>query len=452
MRTNHKRKNSRITIIGDIGNTKEQYLERVYLYDIKKTKKLIRAPISAVCRMGPGSIYFKVFDLLLSLYLKSSFMKTKTLSVLLLLVFACKPSNTGLYEIDPPSFQDNPITLSDIADDIRYVPLENSPYLSNIMEVKIEDTLMVISSQSKSDGGIYVYNRQGLLISKIEGIAGNGPGECIYCTDFTINDTEDRIYIVDDMKEELEVYSMKGKYIRTILLGNRIKGFPSDIVFWNSKLVLGYSGSKEYNWAIIDTLGNLTDKKPNTLFPYDCNVGLMGGFYKYKNKINFWDPFSDTIYTISSDWRYQPAYLLKRGENWVPPWVKDVSIMISLCKVHDIFETKNYIYILYGYQKKVKIALINKKDKKEYLSSENGVSNTLDGGLNLTECMTYFTENDREYLVGLIFPHELKAHVAGEEFKNSTPKYSEKKKELEQLANNLNENDNPVLMLVKLKK
>ena len=31
------------------------------------------------------------------------------------------------------------------------------------------------------------------------------------------------------------------------------------------------------------------------------------------------------------------------------------------------------------------------------------------------------------------------------------PKYPEKKKQLEKLANSLNENDNPVLMLVKLK-
>ena len=35
--------------------------------------------------------------------------------------------------------------------------------------------------------------------------------------------------------------------------------------------------------------------------------------------------------------------------------------------------------------------------------------------------------------------------------KKITPKYSEKKKALEKLANSLDENDNPVLMIVKLK-
>ena len=43
---------------------------------------------------------------------------------------------------------------------------------------------------------------------------------------------------------------------------------------------------------------------------------------------------------------------------------------------------------------------------------------------------------------------ELKTHVASDDFKNNVPKYPEKKKKLEELANSLSESDNPVLMLV----
>ena len=55
-------------------------------------------------------------------------------------------------------------------------------------------------------------------------------------------------------------------------------------------------------------------------------------------------------------------------------------------------------------------------------------------------------------LISWIDTIKVKAHVASEAFKNSTPKYPEKKKELEKLANSLKETDNPVLMLVRLKK
>ena len=63
----------------------------------------------------------------------------------------------------------------------------------------------------------------------------------------------------------------------------------------------------------------------------------------------------------------------------------------------------------------------------------------------------YYTDGGSEYIATMINPFDLKNYIASDEFKNSTPKYPEKKKQLEQLANSLNENDNPVLMLVKLK-
>ena len=76
--------------------------------------------------------------------------------------------------------------------------------------------------------------------------------------------------------------------------------------------------------------------------------------------------------------------------------------------------------------------------------------NDLDNGPNF-KIQNTVTVDGTEYLVSWINAFELKTYVASEEFKNSTPKYPEKKKELEQMANSLNENDNPILMLVKLK-
>ena len=52
----------------------------------------------------------------------------------------------------------------------------------------------------------------------------------------------------------------------------------------------------------------------------------------------------------------------------------------------------------------------------------------------------------------LLFVFNLKVHVSGNEFKNKVNIYPEKKKDLEKLANSLKETDNPVLVLVSLKK
>ena len=90
------------------------------------------------------------------------------------------------------------------------------------------------------------------------------------------------------------------------------------------------------------------------------------------------------------------------------------------------------------------------KKERGKVNTEASIFNDFDGGLPL-KSVFYYSDNISEYIAAYIFPFELKAHVASDEFKTSTPKYPEKKKQLEQLAKSLDENDNPVLMLVKLK-
>jgi len=78
--------------------------------------------------------------------------------------------------------------------------------------------------------------------------------------------------------------------------------------------------------------------------------------------------------------------------------------------------------------------------------------NNLDGGMPLTENIKYYSEDGEEFITTLINPLDLKLLISRNEFKKSIPKYPEKKKELEKLANSLKETDNPVLVLVRLKK
>jgi hypothetical protein len=54
-------------------------------------------------------------------------------------------------------------------------------------------------------------------------------------------------------------------------------------------------------------------------------------------------------------------------------------------------------------------------------------------------------------MVGWFESSELIRYINSNAFKQYIPIFPEKKKELEKLAASLNENDNPVLMLVKLK-
>jgi hypothetical protein len=127
---------------------------------------------------------------------------------------------------------------------------------------------------------------------------------------------------------------------------------------------------------------------------------------------------------------------------------------------YQIFETINFFVIKYRYNKNHYIAFIDKNRKNSFLNlytDDNtaepisGIINDLDGGSWFLP-VSYYMENGNEYLIGIQNPYQIKAHVASDEFINSNPKLPAKKKEFEKLAASLKETDNPVLMMVRLKK
>jgi hypothetical protein len=108
---------------------------------------------------------------------------------------------------------------------------------------------------------------------------------------------------------------------------------------------------------------------------------------------------------------------------------------------------KDWIYFEFSYaQKRFSFIGSLNSENKYLIEKKDGFLNDIDAGVDIK-----FINNYDDNVISWIDAYALKTHVSSETFKNATPKYPEKKKELEKLANSINENDNPVLMLVKLK-
>ncbi|MGV8137989.1 MAG: hypothetical protein AB2L20_22490 [Mangrovibacterium sp.] len=99
---------------------------------------------------------------------------------------------------------------------------------------------------------------------------------------------------------------------------------------------------------------------------------------------------------------------------------------------------------------KVQLIIANKSDKLNHNWGGPGIIDDISCGNAFVPKENHLLKKGN-YISGWEFSYEIKAYVASETFKNAIPKSPKKKKELEKLANSLNENDNPVLMLVKLK-
>lgn len=386
--------------------------------------------------------------------------RAKDLILFIFILVSCKSQNNNLYQFDPTSIEKNNISLSEIADDVTYIPLDNTLPLGLIYKYEFVNNSIYLSTK---DLGILVYSRSGKFIRRI-GKIGRGPGEYIYPMHFTVNNKTETTYVLDG-NGIIKIYSKTGRFLRSLLL--TVYGESTDdIDLFDSKLFIHYMlqfPDKKYDWIVLDSLGNLLKKKDLTFQSITTKWGEDGGTYRFEDNLYYWNPFNDTVFSILPDLRCHVSFLIKPGEHRFPIYdVQSFEQFAQYMHLQQIFESKKFIVIRYHYKENY-LVLINKSDSKSYLmrleyESNNvgsdilgGILNNFDGGIMLLPD-NYFAENDREFVSALIGPYKIKTLVSGFEFRNSSPKNLNKKKIFEELAYGLKETDNPVLMVVRLKK
>jgi len=370
---------------------------------------------------------------------------------------SCNSSDMDLYKFDPSNIVEGEIHLSEIADKISYIPLDNIVPMGLIY-----DNIEIVKDKiylSVRDVGILVFNMEGMLIRKI-GSIGRGPGEYTYYFLFTIDDTNENVYVFD-RGEIIKVFSKTGRFVRSF----PVKEFGSmeKMKYFNSKLFVllaSQFNNTENEWVFLDTLGNVIKKQPRKLPPFSTNWSNSYPIYKYDNSLAYYNIFSDTVYSISSDLIEIPKMTISQGEYRLPKENRTLDQMLSKKYLYlsKLKETKHFILIRYSISGSY-LALVNKLDHSskcinlEYSNSvyNNGLTNDINGGCFFLPDH-YYSENGNEYLIGIQYPYQIMSRAASKEFKDSNPKVPAKKMEFEKLAASLKETDNPVLVLVSLKK
>ncbi len=380
-------------------------------------------------------------------------MKIKFLFFLLLLP-SCKTGDYDLFEFDPRDLTENPITLADIADDIYYIPLDNSYPLGLIYDnIEIIDDSIFLSVK---DIGILVLSMEGKILRTI-GTIGRGPGEYIYNFNFAVDNKTETIYIAD-IGNIIKVFSRSGEFQRSFDL----KGFGSvnSIRLLDSNLLAFFSLQNEnykYKWVAIDSLGQIIESQERKFPAFVTNFGGGNGTYKFQDKIFYWNSFLDTVFEVSTDLVEVPSFIISPGDH---RWPKSGNIgnggITKYLSVLQILETNHYWMIRCIYKGKNDFVIVEKKNRESYLTAwefngRGGISNNLDGGTSFLP-RSYFEKNNIEFLVGFVQPAWLKTKVNSNEFKKSNPKSLTREKELEKLVGTLTETDNPILTIVRLRK
>ncbi|TKG94925.1 6-bladed beta-propeller [Puteibacter caeruleilacunae] len=359
---------------------------------------------------------------------------------------------------DPENLPTRECVLSDLCTDIEYITLDSSQLIGRIRQIDFSRRNILICNAM----GYSLFNNEGKYLNRI-GRIGRGPGEYTkYIKDATISPDGKSIFILNLMREIL-VYDEHGDFLRKHKLPEGM--LVHNITTMNDHQLLLSCGStadqEKYYWVIVDYNGNVLRTKKSFVrlcYKKDAPAGplpthiLFGG----GRTINYYDQYTDTIFEIGED-SHRVRFIIDRGDIGLTPKLYEQGIISKGLERYmwprGIWETNNYVLFYTSCKTKSYRILLEKSTNKLYRVGDGdygwgAFQNDFDGGLDFFPRETPMNS----IRVRTIDAYELKAHVASEAFKNSTPKYPEKKKALEKLANGLSENDNPVLMLVRLKK
>jgi len=388
------------------------------------------------------------------------------------------------------------LSIGDFNGRIQYIPLEtDSAPLRYCSLVDFKGENILVSDRS----ACILFNLQGRILARM-GHKGKGPGEYSLITNIKFGH-HNQIVIQEHIF--FFVFDLNGIFL------NRFKpdinpevsntgGVMQSWTLFNDSLFLGQipngSGLEKYKAAFFNDQGKSVKMIENHIFLhyqkfYVSSTNSDADIFRIDGEIHFKEHNNDTLFRVTNQFVFKPVYYFDLGKFGPPIAVrelpmKEMSIaMRKYISINSLFETTQYIF-LYGsfrdhspakrtvpviyrsldgspveswfysarmlgiYDKFTEELVFAEPLKSDDKLTNDGLFNDFDGGVNF---YPKFAVNDSTLAMG-VDAYQLKEHVASKAFKNSTPKYPEKKKELQKLANNLSENDNPVLILCTFKK
>ena len=376
-----------------------------------------------------------------------------------LFAIGCQNSNTNT-EFNFKSFElkESPkttgLSLSELEFKvIEYIPLESNDLclIKSINEIRFGESFFLI----KSFNNVLKFNIDGTFSSKI-GTIGRGPNEYTDVMDIDINKENQDIYLVSTWQKKFIAYSKEGDFIRAFHCPQNTSNFRitrDGILCYNRNTL----GNVEASYNLMDFDGseikNYSNRYQWVKSQRDMYVFVYENlFYRFNNTLFKKEVYSDTIYVFEG-LNFKPRYVITAGKRLITPEARSKFNPIYIGKNYiipfNMFAFGNYIYYEYAIEQKFIFGFIGsfKDNFTAYINQGQGLINDLDGGPNIWPR----TIKDDNTVISWIDAITIKNHVSSKAFKNSTPKYPEKKKELEKLADSLKDTDNPVLVMVSLK-
>lgn len=370
------------------------------------------------------------------------------------------------------------IKLSEIADSIAYIPLEyvkDNP-VGTIVDFKYFSNNIFLHVGG-SDGGFLRFDSNGKFLNEI-GTRGRGPGEYAHGSFFSVIDNPERFYILCNfVPRKLLEFDYNGKLLTEVMTANSSVGKFEAI---SSNRFLFFSGidTSFHYMANLHDRGNKSLKTIN--YPFLLNPdfkkierfrygGVLSGSY-FDGFPLFSDLNSmDTIYSIINDSIYS-RYIIDKGPEGAPSEKLYSTISpperYKYLSPFSFIETPNDIFLMTIF-KENDLFLINYNKVSQSASSMKTpfvmpdiehvkepmvvpkFENDIDGGISIGPGSPNREGDVWTYKYDAIY---FRSQLTKDHFLNSKALQPEKKEALKKFVDSISDNDNPIIMVIYLKK
>lgn len=360
--------------------------------------------------------------------------------------------------------------LSAFVDDIDYIPLQTTE--KSLMEGSVRKVVF-------REHTIYVSNGKNIMCFDIEGRflfkldkQGRGPGEYTVIFDFDVD--SDNKYLIIPNHSKLLFYGISDtgfSFQRSLAFQEPVL-YKSEIVPETKNIFIPippWKGNEQTLSLLIDIFGDTVHFKPNAYKYTKQRKGGASGLdemqvYSIGKKVCFKEEFSDTVFYVDTkDNHFKPGMILNSHNTIVTPEIRGGSEASGKVwsSVNNIFETSRYVF----YRSYIKDSqnrinenriIFDKTTNIKYMldidSEQNSaLADDLGGGPDFKiDYFNFYCSGDR--LFSFVDAHALKKYVASEGFMNAKMKDPKKKEWIKELSDSLDEMDNPVLVMVRLRK
>ena len=382
----------------------------------------------------------------------------------------------------------NVLNLSDFASEIRYIPLETNDQvlISPInLEIIYENEKVLIRDHSPTGSNCYLFDDSGKFCVKI-GQRGQGPDEYVDIDNISVY--ENLIYLMTWHK--LLVYDTTGHLVENINL--RSEELPMEFrksalrkiiplkknAFVVDVVTVGSYPTAflfETNQSIVETIKEYPSSvkldKPNGGY----GSAELGKMYRYEDEVRIYKPINDTIFTISQNKHIKTAFIFELGKYRVTlaywEWKGLGGDAMERLMSHNNM-TKNFIFLSKIYESFNHLFIkfdFGNHSPEPYETSHLGQKYTAYDVYSVFDKRTGVLTLMRQPIKGnlgfkndidngpIIFPHyissnnELVTFIQPEEFMEYYNKTQNPSAELKKIADKLQIDDNPIIIVAKLK-